>query len=110
MTDTTETPGVAPALSLTAEEQARLVWLRNLQLTTMSGKFWEELYALVKKHVAKTNTERQAMVAAQIVGTLLPLIDPKKKMTEYEANALIRANIARGRQRTMERIAKVTNL
>lgn len=115
MTDITTTATVdsatpTPQPSLTAEQEARVVWLRNLANTSATTAFWDEQIALIKKHVSKTNIERQAMVAAQIVGTLLPLIDPKKKMTEFEANALIRANIAKGRQRTMERIAKVTNL
>lgn len=96
--------------SLTAEQQARMVWLKNLEATYATTAFHNELIALIKKHVAKTNIERQFAIAAQVVGRLLPLVDPKKKMTEFEANAVIRANIQRGRQRTMEEIAKITNI
>lgn len=113
----TDLPNVATAgatvpapIPLTAEQEARIVWLRNLSNTSAGKAFHEELVALIKKHVAKTNIERQFAVASQVVGTLLPLVDPKKKMTEAEANVLIRANIARGRQLTLEKIAKLSNL
>jgi hypothetical protein len=94
----------------TPEQKKRAIWLKSLKSTKTTSAYRDDLVAVFKKHAPKNKADVQFAMAAQIVGMLLPVQDPLQAMTVLEADAVLRANIAIGKQASLNQIAKITKL